>query len=332
MSELALIRWRRTLGAAILGLLFLAIHTPRAGAETRVVASIKPIHALVARVMEGVGEPVLLVRGSASPHSYAMRPSDARQINDANVFFRVSPSIEPFSEKIVATLPKSVRVVTLGDTHGLTLLDRRTGDTFEVHDHADDHARADHADHEEPDGHEDHEKAGRDGHIWLDPENAKLMVERIVMVLSETTPGAAEKLKSNAVRLLGELDQLRSDIARDLEPVKSVPFAVFHDAYQYFENSFGLKAVGSITVSPEVQPSAKRLSAIRAKIVALSAQCVFAEPQFSPGLVANVTEGTRARSATLDPEGTMVKEGPNAYFDIMRGLAAGLKNCLSGGG
>ncbi len=310
--------------AAVIG-----CQTAPAHAEPRVVATIKPIHSLLMRIMDGVGTPVLLVRGSASPHNYAMRPSDARQINGADVFFRISPSIEPFSEKIISGLPKSVRVITLAEAEGMKLLDKRIGDTFEAHAHA----NRDDADHDH--GHEDHddheEGASRDGHVWLDTENAKAMVEAMVRVLVEIAPEHAEKLKANTVKLLADLDALDVEIREALKPVAGKPFVVFHDAYQYFERRFDLEAVGSITVSPEVQPSAKRLSQIRAKLARLSAACVFAEPNFSPGLVANVIEGTNARSGILDPEGTMVAEGPNAYFELMRGLASGMKSCLTQG-
>jgi zinc transport system substrate-binding protein len=312
-----------------------------AHAEPRVVATIKPIHSLLVRMMEGVGTPALLVKGSASPHSYAMRPSDAREINSAEVFFRVSPAIETFTGKIISDLPKSVRVVTLAEAHGIKLLDRREGDTFEAHDHGSaddaghDHEHEDHDEHEAHEAHEDHDEheegASRDGHVWLDTENAKVMVEAMVRVLVEIAPEHAEKLKANTVKLLADLDALDAEIRESLKPVAGKPFVVFHDAYQYFERRFELKAVGSITVSPEVQPSAKRLSQIRAKLAGLSAACVFAEPHFSPGLVANVIEGTKARSGILDPEGTMVTEGVNAYFDIMRGLASGMKSCLTQG-
>jgi zinc transport system substrate-binding protein len=314
-----------------------ALSTPAAAAETRVVVTLKPIHGLVARVMEGVDTPELLIKGAASPHTYSLKPSEARALNKAAIFFRVSEDIEPFTGKIVKSLPKSVRVVTLAEAPGVARLDKRTGETFEAHAHGeDDHDDHDHgkkkASKDDHGGHEHHaEGAVRDGHVWLDPRNARAMVAEIASVLAEAAPGDAAKLRDNAARLTAEIDTLEAEIARDLETVKGRPFVVFHDAYQYFERRFGLTAVGSITVSPEVQPSAKRLAEIRAKITSLDATCVFAEPRFSTKLVAAVTEGARARAGTLDPEGATVKEGPNAYFDLMRGLAAGLRGCLHQG-
>lgn len=318
-----------------------------AWAELKVTVTIKPVHALVAQVMEGVGTPSLLVQGAASPHTYALKPSDAKALNKADVFFRVSESVEPFTRKIVAALPKSVHTVTLADAPGIELLDVRTGDTFEKHDHAHEHSHEDHDDdhdkhakaghdhHEKAgeahDDHDDHEHETRDGHVWLDPQNARKMITEIARVLSEASPADADKFKANAERASEALDTLQAEIASELEPIKGKPYVVFHDAYQYFERRFGLTAVGSITVNPEAQPSAKRLTEIRKKLTDLSASCVFAEPQFQPKLVAAVTENTKAHTGTLDPEGALVEPGPGAYATLLKNLASGLKSCLSQG-
>jgi zinc transport system substrate-binding protein len=315
--------------------------TSAAAAELKVTATIKPVHALVAQVMDGVGTPTLLVQGAASPHTYALKPSDARALHHADVFFRVSETVEPFTRKIVEALPSTVRTVTLAESPGIELLDVRTGDTFEKHEHAHegdtDHGHGDHDHgHDHADrGHDhddhDHAQGTRDGHVWLDPENARKMVAEIARVLSEVSPADAETFKANAARADAELVALEAEIARDLAPVKGKPFVVFHDAFQYFERRFGLEAVGSITISPDAQPSAKRLTEIRRKLETLSASCVFSEPQFQARLVDAVTEGTSARAGTLDPEGARVEPGPGAYAALLRNLAGGLRTCLAQG-
>jgi zinc transport system substrate-binding protein len=317
--------------------------TAASAAELKVMVTIKPVHALVAQVMDGVGVPTLLVQGAASPHTYALKPSDARALNHADVFFRVSETIEPFTRKIVAALPDTVRTVTLAETPGLALLDVRTGETFEAHDHASEDGHADENGHGEAGhdhdhshdhgtpGHDDHGHEVRDGHVWLDPENARKMVAEIARALSEASPADAPTFAANAARADAALAALEAEIARDLAPLRGKPFVVFHDAFQYFERRFGLEAVGSITVSPETQPSAKRLTEIRHKLAALSASCVFSEPQVQAKLVAAVIEGTSARAGTLDPEGALIAPGPDAYATLLRNLAGGLKACLGEG-
>jgi zinc transport system substrate-binding protein len=302
-------------------------------AELKVVATIKPIHALVAGVMTGAGEPKLLIDGAGSPHTFALKPSDARALNQADVVFRVSDVLEPFMIKVLTALPKSVRVVTLEDAPGLTLHKMRAGATFEahVHDHSPKGQQTKKAD---AHGHHEHDKAEsaastNDGHIWLDPANAKAITQYIASVLATEAPDHAARFKENAEAISRSLDQLDGELAQTLKPVAGRPYIVFHDAYHYLEHRYGLTPAGAVTVSPEIAPSARRLSALRKKISALKAVCVFAEPQFEPKLVRTITEGTSARTGTLDYLGASLQPGPDLYFNVLLSLARDLKSCLS---
>lgn len=299
-----------------------------------VAVTIKPVHALAAQVMQGIAAPVLIVEGSASPHTFTLKPSAARTIQSAGVLVRVSEEIEPFTRKLADSLPQTVTLLTLADAaHGVKLLARRTSGTFEAHTHGVSEGQDDHADH---DAHETHggqadASHGFDGHIWLDPENAKAIISALAKTLSERYPAHAAAFAANAVKASASIDTLSAAIASDLAAVKGRPFVVFHDAYQYFEARFGMPASGSITMSPDQQPSAKRLTEVRKKIAGLEAACVFAEPQFQPKLVAAVTEGTSARTGTLDPEGLALTPGPNLYAELMTNLARDMKACLAPG-
>jgi zinc transport system substrate-binding protein len=290
-----------------------------AQAELKVVVTSKPIHALVAGVMNGVGSPALLVDGPASPHTYAMKPSDAQKAQRADIFFRVSDGLEPFTAKLVKSLPKTVRVATLGDAQGLTLLERRSGGTFEDDEHGGGKGHR----HEHGGAKENH-----DPHVWLDPDNAKAMVKEIAKVLAERAPDQAHTFTANATALNARIDALAVEIESQLMPVSGKPFIVFHDAYQYLERRFGLPAAGAITINPDERPSGKRLSALRKKVMKLGAMCVFAEPLFEPKLTNAIVEGTRVKTGILDPEGVTLQAGPDLYFQLMRNLAAGLKACL----
>jgi zinc transport system substrate-binding protein len=299
--------------------------TASAAAELKVVVTIKPLHALVARVMVGVGSPVLLVKGLASPHTYALRPSEVRALHGADLFVRMSETVEPFTARIVGSLPGSVEVVTLQEAPRVRLLRRRSHATFEQHPHA----AAGNGEHD----HEHSDAPGAtdavDGHAWLDPDNAAAMVDRIEQALSARDPAHAALYKSNANALRDKLAALSAELDRDLKPIASRPYIVFHDATQYLESRYGLNVVGSISISPEVPASGKRLTELRRKIDELGAVCVFAEPQFETRLVDNLIEGTSARSGTLDPEGGRLEPGPDLYFTLMRRLAGDLKSCLS---
>lgn len=312
-----------------------------------VVASIKPVHSLVAAVMEGVAEPQLLAKGAGSPHTYSMRPSEAAMLEKAKVVFWTGPGLELFLEAPLDTLAGTARVVALSETSGLRLLDLREGGAFEAHAHEDEAGHHDghqsnahdHEHEHEGHAHENHERgghgdngalAGKDMHIWLDPENARLMVRRIAAVLSEEDPGNAEAYQANTGKVEARLDALTAEAEAILAGVREKPFVVFHDAYHYFERRFGLSAAGSITVNPETAPGARRLAEIHEKIIDLGASCVFSEPQFEPKLIDVVTEGTNVRTGVLDPLGADIEDGPELYFTLVSNMARSLAGCLSG--
>jgi zinc transport system substrate-binding protein len=283
-----------------------------------VVASFKPVHSLVAAIMQGVGTPALIVKGAASPHSYALTPSDAQVIQDAQIVFWIGEGMETFLHKAIETLPDGAASVQLAGTAGLTVLPVREGGIWDEHLHEDDEREGEELDHE-----------SYDGHLWLDPGNAKLMAAAIAAELSKTDPARAGAYRANQANLERKLNELDSEIATILASVKDVPFIVFHDAYQYFDRHFGLAGVGSITANPELPPGAKRLREIQEKIAAQQARCVFREPNFEPALVDAVVAATEARTGVLDPEGASLDAGPDLYFQLMRGIAGALRDCLS---
>lgn len=303
-------------------------------AAPQVVVSIKPVHSLVAALMQGVGEPSLIVEGTASAHTYSLKPSHARALENADLVFWVGPGLEAFLEKPLDALAGKATVVELEDAPGLVRLPFREGGAFETHEDEDADAHAGGEDHatEEPTADEHghaHEHEGFDMHFWLDPMNAKAMAAYIESALVTADPTNADRYKANGLALAQEIDTLDKEIAAAVAPVANKPFVVFHDAYQYFENRYKVRIAGSITVSPETMPGAERVAEIHAKVKELQAVCVFAEPQFEPKLISVVTEGTDAKAGTLDPEGGALEAGPALYPALMRNLATSLTECLS---
>ena len=291
-----------------------------------VVTSIKPIHSLVSAIMEGVGTPELIVDGAASPHTYNLKPSNARVLQDAKVIFWVGPGLEAFLEKPLESLGANATIAELEDAPGLVKLKFREGGAFEPHDDGDE-AEAGHDHHAHAEG--DHGHGEFDTHLWLDPMNAKAMATEITTTLVAADPANALTYQANAKSLDDKLDALDKEISDTVSPVKDKPFIVFHDAYQYFEHRYKVRVAGSITVSPETIPGAERVSEIHEKVAGLGATCVFAEPQFEPRLVNVVIEGTKAKAGVLDPEAATLEAGPDLYFTLMRGIASSMKDCLS---
>ena len=283
----------------------------------RVVASINPLHSLVAGVMKGVGEPHLLIRGFASPHHYALRPSDARALANADAIFWIGEPVEHFLiSALETTKARAVALLEAPDVHVLPAREGGVWKTLGGGRDDDDH------DHDHGHGHED-------GHIWLDPQNAIAIAETAARVLSEADPGNAARYRENARDLAARLAALENELAATLSTAGQAPYVVFHDAYQYFEARFGLNAIGAIAVHTGRAPGAGRLRELRREIVDSGARCVFREPQFEPGLVQTIIEGTGAAADVLDPLGADIPPGDDAYFTLMRRLAGSLASCLS---
>jgi zinc transport system substrate-binding protein len=303
-----------------------ALLTSTAMAAPEVVASIKPVHSLVSAIMAGVGEPTLLVRGAASPHTYALKPSDAAALESADLVFWTGHGMELFLADALDTLSTNAEIIELAEAPGIELLPVREGGAFEAHadeaeaehDHKHEHAEEDH----------DHDHGEGDMHFWLDPENAKLMVAHIAATLAAADPENAAAYAANAQTEIAKLDALQAELTDTLAPVKDKPFVVFHDAYQYFENRFGLTLAGSITVTPDTTPGAARIDELKSKIAELGATCVFSEPNFQPTIVNAIIEGSPAKAGVIDPEGGALTEGPDLYATLLRGLATSLVDCL----
>lgn len=313
--------------AALLAAVLLAgLAAAPAAAQPRVVASLKPVHSLVAGVMQGVGEPTLLVEGAGSPHTYSMRPSDARAVSRADAVFWMGPALEAFLVRPLEGVPEGARVVALSGAAGVRLLPTREGGVWGSHEHEEEsHDHGEHA-HEE----EGHDHGERDMHVWLSPANARAMVEAIAGVLAEVDPANAATYRRNASRYAERIDALDAELRAALAPVREVPYIVFHDAYQYFERAYGLRGVGTLTVSPQRSPGVQRVADLRALVRDRGARCVFAEPQFEPRLVRTVVANTPARSGELDPLGSKLAAGPQLYFELMRALAQSMRACLEG--
>ena len=312
--------------------------TISAQADVYVVASIKPIHSLVSAVMQGVGEPSLLIEGAGSPHNYALKPSQAYELEKANLIFWIGHDLEAFLQRTIENIAPQAVSVPLIESHGIKTLPFREGASFEEHDHDkhdehdhDKHDEHDHDKHDEHDHdkHDEHDHGEFDPHVWLDPNNAKILVAEIEEQLTKIYPKHADTFAKNANTITKELDALRDEINLELKDVKSKGYIVFHDAYQYFERRFDMSALGSITVSPEVMPGVNRIRKLQQKVKQLEAICVFSEPQFEPKLVATITENTSAGSGVLDPLGASIEKGPQLYFKLIRNMALSIKECLS---
>lgn len=293
-----------------------------------VVTDIGPVDSITARVMAGVGDPEPILPAGADPHSYSLRPSEARRLGEADLVVWIGPGMTPWLADPLDALAGNARALRLDEVPGLTLLPVRSSGPFEPssRDHGDDHDQG-HDDHGE--GHDD-SGTGIDQHLWLDPANAAVLAEAVAAELAELDPENAGTYGANAATFRAEIGALEAEVSAILSPARGKPFIVFHDAYQYFEHRFEIPAAGSVALHDGEAPGAARVAEIRDRVIRDEVVCAFSEPQFPPKLLATITEGTDVRGADLDPEGVGLAPGPELYPTLIRTLATDLAACLDG--
>ena len=310
-----------------------------------VAVDIAPVHSLVARVMQDVGAPDLIIRSGASPHDYRLRPSEAKALQDANLVIWMGKELTPWMEDAVKTLSTEAAILTLLEKDETTLLEFRESVLFEEHDHDDhsdkdhaetedqghddhdDHSDKDHAETEDQD-HDEHAHGAHDPHAWLSPKNAKIWLNLIAAQLSTADPDNASTYFVNAAAAVTEIDTLMADVSTMLDPIRGNSFIVFHDAYQYFETVFEFPASGAISIGDATDPSPARIARVQDRIQEQKIQCVLAEPQFKKGLVVTVLEGTDAKTSIIDPLGDALEPGPALYPQLIRNMAKTLVDCF----
>ena len=305
-------------------------------AETpQVAVDIAPVHSLVARVMDGIGKPDLIIQPGASPHEYSLRPSEASALQAADLVFWIGPDLTPWLTDTIGTLASDAVVTELMEADGTIELEFREGALFEAHDHDDHGDEDDHDDHGDDDdhdeaesGHEGHDHGAHDPHAWLSPKNAMNWLNVIAGQLSAVDPDNAGAYFANAAAGRTEIKTLIGEVTATLDPVRGGQFIVFHDAYQYFEMDFDFPASGAISISDASDPSPARIAKIQARIAEQGIDCVLAEPQFNPGLVATVLDGTDAQTGILDPLGSDLELGPAFYPHLIRNLSNVLADCM----
>ncbi|EKN6353712.1 zinc ABC transporter substrate-binding protein ZnuA [Yersinia enterocolitica] len=292
-------------------------------ASAAVVTSVRPLGFIASAIADGVLPTEVLLPDGASPHDYALRPSDVQRLRSADLVIWVGPEMEAFLSKPLTQVADNKQIALAQLPSVMPLLmkgnedDEHEGEG-DGHDH--DHAKDNH--------HDEHHHGEYNMHIWLSPTIAKQSAIAIHDRLLELMPQNKDKLDANLRRFEDQLAQNEKNIATMLKPAQGKGYFAFHDAYGYFEKHFGLSPLGHFTVNPEIQPGAQRLHQIRTQLVEHKAVCVFAEPQFRPAVINAVAKGTDVRSGTLDPLGSGIVLGKDSYVNFMSQLSNQYVSCL----
>jgi zinc transport system substrate-binding protein len=294
--------------AAVLFVTF-TLHVP-ALAEPKVVASIRPVQALVYAVMGEIGVPDVLLEPGASPHIFALKPSQAQMLQDADIIFWIGPGLEAALNDPLQNLTANARLVRLIEAPGLDLIHFDEDDEEAVHD---DH---------------DHDHGAVDPHIWLSPANAGAMIDTIANELSQLTPGNAEIYAKNAKVAKNRLKLLAVKMGEILAHSQGVPYMVTHDGFGYIKRDFGMNQVGYLQIIPGREPGAKHITQLREAIATQGVKCLFTEPQFTPALAQRLAEETGVRLGELDPMGGALELSPTLHVRIIQQLVLGMDHCL----
>ncbi|WP_223544878.1 zinc ABC transporter substrate-binding protein ZnuA [Pseudomonas sp. A-B-19] len=283
-----------------------------AQAEVKVLTSIKPLQLIAAAVQDGVAIPEVLLPPGASPHNYALRPSDVRKVQSVDLLYWIGPDMEGFLPRVLngRTLPS----VAVQDLPGMKL--RRFAE--DSHSHAEE---ADEHDH-------DHRPGSLDAHLWLSPVNARVIATKMAADLSAADPDNAARYQSNLKAFDERLDALDARLKKRLADVQGKPYFVFHEAFDYFEDAYGLKHVGVFSVAAEVQPGAQHVAAMRARLQEVGKTCVFSEPPLRPRLAETLVAGLPVKLAELDALGGYTPATAQGYEQVLEKLGNDLAGCL----
>ncbi|MHC8289743.1 zinc ABC transporter substrate-binding protein ZnuA [Pseudomonas sp. XS1P51] len=283
-----------------------------AQAEVKVLTSIKPLQLIAAAVQDGVAIPEVLLPPGASPHNYALRPSDVRKVQSVDLVYWIGPDMEGFLPRVLngRTLPS----VAVQDLPGLKL--RRFAE--DSHSHAEE---ADEHDH-------DHRPGSLDAHLWLSPVNARVIATKMATDLSVADPANAARYQSNLKAFDDRLDALDLRLKKRLASIEGKPYFVFHEAFDYFEDAYGLKHTGVFSVAAEVQPGAQHVAAMRTRLQEIGKTCVFSEPPLRPRLAETLVAGLPVKLAELDALGGYTPATAQGYEQVLEKLGNDLAGCL----
>ncbi|MGD8162438.1 zinc ABC transporter substrate-binding protein ZnuA [Pantoea sp. FN0307] len=292
-----------------------------APASAAVIASIKPLGFIASAIADGVTPVKVLLPDGASEHDYALRPSDVKRLQSADLVVWIGPDMEAFISKTASAFPaeKNLEIAQLPTVKPLLITGAEEDDEHHEHDEA--HHDA---------AHEHHDHGQYNMHLWMSPEIARQSAVAIHEKLLELMPQRKDKLDANLQQFEADLAKSDTQIAHQLAPLKGKGYFVFHDAYSYFEKHYGLTPLGHFTVNPEIQPGAQRLHQIRTQLVEQKATCVFAEPQFRPAVIDAVARGTQVRKGTLDPLGMGISLAKDSYVKFLSQLSSQYESCLKG--
>ncbi|MCV3769409.1 MAG: zinc ABC transporter substrate-binding protein [Wolbachia pipientis] len=280
--------------------LFILYHSTVFSSTLKVVATIKPIHSLVASVTDKILEPVLLDY-TTSAHNYILKPSDASNLEFGDVIFYVDDNLETF---IKAFARKNKELVQLSKAVNLLPARPHSFSKYIID-----------------------VQNEKDLHIWLSLENAKNMVYYINTILSNIDKENSHRYNHNANKAVERIDQEIEKIANELSDLKDKRYIVTHDAYQYFEKYFNLNHPSVIlSIEEDAYMGMRSLMKLKKIMKEEDIKCIFSpsrEDSIKPKAFSD-----DIKIAILDPIGLGIEPGKDAYLAIINSMIEGFKSCF----
>lgn len=304
-------------------------------ANADVLASVKPLGFIVSSIADGVTGTQVLVPAGASPHDYNLKLSDIQKVKSADLVVWIGEDIDSFLDKPISQIERK-KVITIADLADVKPLLSKAhhehfhedGDHDHKHEHKHDHKHEHKHDHEHHD-HDHHEGLTTNWHVWYSPAISKIVAQKVADKLTAQFPDKKALIAQNLSDFNRTLAEQSEKITAQLANVKDKGFYVFHDAYGYFNDAYGLKQTGYFTINPLVAPGAKTLVHIKEEIDEHKVNCLFAEPQFTPKVIESLAKNTKVNVGQLDPIGDKVTLGKNSYATFLQSTADSYMECLA---
>ena len=272
--------------------------------------SIAPQEFFVERVGGALISVKVLVGPGQSPHMFEPTPRQMTDLAESDVYFAIGL---PFEDRLLGRVEELGSGIQVVDTsEGIPR--RRVEDAHhhDEEDGSDDHLEGAHS--------TDHASSAQDGehrglpdpHTWLNPRFAKMQARNICSALKELTPEHGAELEVNLARLLRDLDALDAELTDALGPLAGESIYVFHPAFGYFTDAYGLQQV-PIELGG-MEPSARELAGLIDHAISEGVRVIFVQPQFSTRSARAIAEEIGGAVVPIDPLSA-------DYMDNLRSIA-----------
>lgn len=268
-----------------------------------VVTSIRPLHSLVAGIMQGVAEPRLLIDGAALPWAYRPDADEKAALARADLVVWSGVELEPGLAAVLAEPGAEVqgRVIDVLSDDILKVLPARHDDRL------------------------------RDPFYWLDTRNMLMLLDVIAQHLAEIDAGRADLYRRNWQRMNIKLGELDRNLEFGYREVSGLPVYFYHDTHQYFQQAYAMHAAGHVAVFDEQQaPDTGHILEMRSNLVAADRTCFFTERGMQEPRLDLLLMNTDIQPVELDSLGMGLSPGPDLYLALMKENFAAIAACVKG--